>query len=164
MFRSFIIGLFLFTAISSRAVSITGADWIVHFNLPDQVASAGTVSTDEYQIRDAIIGRLNALQTNNSALLTAYSFSAMTLATGGAGPTLDALSAALNRGAKISMALDDAIVTTTTNPNGISLSSLAARATNPLAMTQATNAAGIMHEKMSLFDYGATNRWVIIAS
>lgn len=159
-----IISLALATAISSRAVSITGADWIVHFNLPDQSPSTNTMSADEYQIRDAIIGRINQLQTNQSAMLAVYSFSAMTLATGGAGPTLDALNAALNRGVKIRMALDDAISTTAANPNGISLASLAARTTNPLAMTQATNTSGIMHEKMSLFDYGPTNRRVIIAS
>ena len=161
MIRSFIASLFLFAAPSLRAASITGADWNVYFNLPNQGAS--TNSPDVYEIRTAIINRLNALQTNQSAMLTAYSWTD-DLESGGVDPVLDAINAALNRGASVSMALDKQVSLTMTNLNGISLSNMAARATNGLVYAQASSSSGIMHDKFDLFDYGPSNRWVMTGS
>jgi len=138
------------------AVSVTGTDWNVYFSLPDQIFSE---APGEYDIRDALLRRIDALQSGQSAVLATYTFSAA----GTAGKILSAISNALDRGASVRFIADYAIVVSS-NYSGTSLSALAARPSNPLVLVQATNASGIMHDKLGLFDYGPTNRWLFIAS
>lgn len=154
----------LLLGLPAVAVSITGADWIVHFNLPDQSTSFGTPTAEEFAIRDALIGRLNALQSNQVGTLATYTFSGSNAVVGGSGPVLNAMEAALNRGAKLRMVLDFAVNPTERNGGSNSLAGLAARPVNPLLLVQATNSYGIMHEKIGLFDYGAGNRWTMFGS
>ena len=146
----------LLAASSAHATSVTGSDWIVHYSLPDQVLSE---APGEYDIRDAFLARINALQSGQSAVLATYTFSAFSTA----GKIVSAISNALDRGASVKFIADYTIVAST-DYNGASLSTLAARSVNPLVLVQATSASGIMHDKLGLFDYGPTNRWLFIAS
>lgn len=151
--------LFLLTlllAVPAYATSVTGSDWIVHYSLPDQVLSE---ASGEYDIRNALLARIDALQSGHSAVLATYTFSAF----GTAGRIVSAISNALDRGASVKFVADYDIVVSS-NYNGTSLSALAARPVNPLVLVQATNPSGIMHDKLGLFDYGSTNRWVFVAS
>ena len=45
-----------------------------------------------------------------------------------------------------------------------SLDTLAARPKNPLVVVQDDSSSGIHHHKIGLFDYGASNRWLFVAS
>ena len=154
----------LLVARSSSAVTITGSDWNVYFNLPDQSISTNSATPDEYAIRDAFVARINALQSNQWAALSTYTFSVSNVVTGGAGPIVNAMSAALDRGAKVSFIADNGIDTVTQFGGSNSLSSLAARPTNPLTLSQCATSSGIMHDKLGLFDYGPSNRWIMVAS
>ena len=149
---------------SAFGMSITGADWVVHFNLPDQLTTLGSATPEEFAIRDALLARLNALQPGQSATLATYTFSASNTTVGAAGPIINALEAALNRSVTIRFVADHDIVLTTQNGGTNSLASLAARPTNPLVIAQAASAAGIMHHKLGLFDHSPSNRWVMAGS
>jgi len=138
------------------ATSVTGSDWVVHYSLPDQVVAE---APGEYDIRNALLARIDALQSGHSAVLATYTFSAF----GTAGRVLSAISNALDRGASVKFVADYDIVVSS-NYNGTSLTALVARAVNPLVLVQAANPSGIMHNKLGLFDYGTTNRWVFVAS
>ena len=145
----------------SLAVSVTGADWIVHFNLPDQVPA---VYPGEFAIRDALLARLNALQTNDEATLATYTFSGNTASAGAAGPILQAMSNALARGATLRFVADGSVDATSNFWPSVSLSSLAARPGNALALSEDDSSFGIMHDKLGVFRYGTTSRWVFITS
>lgn len=159
-----ILGAGLAVALPAGAVSITGRDWRVHFNLPDQNSSFGSASVDEFAIRDALVARLNALQGGQRAWLATYTFSGSNLTTGGAGPILKAMEDALNRTAQVAFVADGGISLTTQQGGTNSLAGLAARAWNPLQLVQDDSASGIVHDKLGLFDYGPTNRWVFVTS
>jgi phosphatidylserine/phosphatidylglycerophosphate/cardiolipin synthase-like enzyme len=147
----------------AQAVTVTGADWLVHFNLPDQNSSFGEVGVGEFEIRNALVARLNALQTGHVGTLATYTFSGSNLTTGAAGAILGAIEGALNRGATVRFVVDGGVVLTQQNGTN-TLSALAARPVNPLVLVQDDSSFGIMHDKLGLFDYGPTNRWVFIAS
>ena len=149
---------------SAFGISITGADWVVHLNLPDQLTTLGSATPEEFTIRDALLARLDALQPGQVATLATYTFSASNTTVGAAGPIINAMEAALNRSVTIRFVADHDIVLTTMNGGTNSLASLAARPTNPLVLVQGTSAAGIMHHKLGLFDQGPSNRWVMAGS
>ena len=120
----------------ARAGTVTGADWIVRFNLPDQTTSYKTIGPDEFLIRDAWLARINALQKGDWACLSTYTFSGPSESAGAAGPMLP----------------------------GCSLKSLAARKSNPLKLSRAPS-GGIMHDKMGVFWYKtAKEQWVLSGS
>jgi phosphatidylserine/phosphatidylglycerophosphate/cardiolipin synthase-like enzyme len=147
--------LLLFAA-RSLATSITGAGWNVYYSLPDQGVSE---NPGEFDIRDALLGRIDALQSNDQATLATYTFSAA----GTAGKILVSISNALLRGASVRFVADYNINTNDTF-YGTSLGALAARPGNSLVLVKATNSSGIMHDKIGLFSYGGTNRWVFAGS
>ena len=152
-------------AVSAPGVSITGADWIVHFNLPDQLSTWNTGSDDEYCLRAALLDHINALQTNHSAWLATYTFSGSNyLAGGAAGPIISALDGALNRGARVFFVVGKEVETSFKFNGTNSLDTLAARSKNPLVLVQDDSSSGIHHNKIGLFDYGASNRWMFVAS
>ena len=144
---------------SATAVSVTGDDWFVHFNLPDQSTSTSTVSVGKFDIRDALLSRINALQSNDDATLATYTFSAQSTA----GLILEAISNALDRSATVRF-IGDYTLDTNSVLGGTSLGALAGRVTNPLVLVKATKSSGIMHDKVGLFCYGGTNRWVFTGS
>lgn len=148
---------------AARAVSVTGADWIVHYNFPDQSYSFSTTNADEYAIRDALVARLDALQAGQTGALATYTFSGSNTVVGSAGAILNAMSDALDRGARIEFAIDSNVDTNAMNGGTNTLAALARRATNPLVLSQGP-AGGIMHHKVALFDYGPSNRWVFTGS
>lgn len=155
--------LLLGSALSARAVSVTGADWIVHYNLPDQ--NSGSAYPGEFAIRDALLARINALQSGDEGTLATYTFSGNSASAGAAGPILDAISNALSRGASVRFVAAKGITLTSNYWPGVSLSGLAARPVNPLVLTQDdTSASTIMHDKLGVFRYGSTSRWVFVTS
>lgn len=138
--------------------SVTGTDWIVHYNLPDQNYSSE--APGEFSIRNGLVARINALQSGQTGILAAFTFSANTTA----GIILTNMQAALNRGAKIFFIADKGI-STSSNYYNYSLQQLANRAVNPLVLVQAgTTTTGIMHHKFGLFHYSRTNRVVFTGS
>ena len=76
--------VWLMLTVPARGVSVTGTDWIVHFNLPDQLSTWNTGSADEYGLRTVVLDHINALQTNHSAWLATYTFSGSNYLAGGA--------------------------------------------------------------------------------
>jgi phosphatidylserine/phosphatidylglycerophosphate/cardiolipin synthase-like enzyme len=145
------------TVTNAPVVSPTGAAWTVTYNLPQQ---SGTSYPDQYRIRDALVERINALQSGNSATLTTYTFSAEE----GAGAVMNAMAAALDRGALIRFVADGEISIGTVYGGTHSLLSLSTRAANPLTLAVDGSSSGILHDKLGLFDYGGTNQWVFTAS
>jgi phosphatidylserine/phosphatidylglycerophosphate/cardiolipin synthase-like enzyme len=139
-------------------IPLTGAVWNVTYNCPQQLSS-GT-ALDQFGIRDALIARINALQNGNSATLTTFTFSADE----GAGAVINAISAALDRGAHINFIADGGITLGTVYGGTNSLLSLSLRPSNPLTLAVSGSSGGIMHDKLGLFDYGGTNQWVFTAS
>ncbi len=139
-----------------RGTSVTGTDWLVHFSLPDQSSSE---SPGEFDIRDALLARIDALQASQTGTLATYTFSAE----GTAGRILKAISNALDRSAAVRFVADYDIDTNAVY-GGTSLGALAARPVNPLILVKATNSSGIMHDKIGVFDYSPSNRWVFAAS
>ncbi len=142
--------------LSAAAESVTGTDWIVHFNLPDQDFNE---VPGEYIIRDALLTRLNALQAGQTGTLAAYSFSA----DGTAGQILTAMQGALDRSARMRFIADYSINLDAVY-GGLSLRQLANRSVNPLLLVKATNYQGIMHHKVGLFYYSRTNLVVFTGS
>jgi len=119
---------------SSLGDSITGTDWVVHFNLPDQNSSAA--AKGEYDLRNALLARINQLQSGDEASLATYTFSGNSASAGAAGPILAAMSNALARGAAVRFAADKGINIDSNYWPGVSLSSLAARPGQALALVQ----------------------------
>lgn len=139
-------------------IAATGAVWTVTYNLPQQISS-GT-AMDQFRIRDALVARIDALKTGHSATLATFTFSADE----GAGAVINAISAALDRGAQICFVADGNISLGTVYGGTNSLLSLSLRPSNPLTMAVSSASSGIMHDKLGLFDYGGTNQWVFTAS
>lgn len=158
------VGLLLWAGVphAARAHSVTGSDWRVHYNLPTQNSSS--VGPWENSIRDAMLQRINDLQTNHRAHLATYTFLGNSASLGCAGPMLLAMSNALARGAKLHFVADRGINITSNFWPGISLASLAARPGNALQLSVDNSAFGIMHDKLGVFDYGGGEQWVFVAS
>ncbi|HNR94433.1 MAG TPA: phospholipase D-like domain-containing protein [Kiritimatiellia bacterium] len=155
-----IIPMLLSFSATAAADSISGGAWTVIFNLPDQTYST-TSDPEEWAIRDALLDRINALQNGHQAALATYTFSAGTTA----GLILNAISAALARGASVSFVTDPYVDTAALFDGTNSLAILAARPVNPLVLVQDDSSDyPVMHHKLGLFDYGGTNRQVFAAS
>ncbi|NCC50947.1 MAG: hypothetical protein EOM20_06985 [Spartobacteria bacterium] len=148
----------------ARAVSVTGDCWIVHFNLPDQNTTLSTLSADEYCIREALLARINQLQSGQTGTLCTYTFSGNTAAAGAAGPIITAITCALDRGATVRFVADSAVDIYSEFNGTNSLNTLALRGVNPLQLSEDNSVYGIMHDKLGVFDFGDTNKWVFIAS
>lgn len=139
--------------------SITESPWQVSYNLPQQSGS-GTAYPNQFLIRDALVERINELRGGYSAVLSSFTFSAEE----GAGVIMNAMSAALDRGAEISFIADGDINIGTVYGGTNSLLDLSNRSTNPLDLEVDGSTSGIMHDKLGLFDYGGSNQWVFVAS
>lgn len=150
---------------AASADSVTGADWIVTFNRPDQSTAATSVDEGEFDIRDAFVSRIDALRSGDSALLATYTFSGGDETAGGAGPILRAVSNALARGASVAFVAGSGVNLASNFLPGCSLQSLSRRATNPLKLVQAPS-AGVMHHKLGVFSYPSRGgeKWVLDAS
>lgn len=163
IFVSFLCGAAAIGA--ARADTYAGADWLVRFNLPDQTTSTNRIGPDEYLIRDAFLARIDALASNDWACLATYTFSGNTAETGAAGPILAAVSNALVRGAKLGFVVDKDVNVASNYWPGISLTGLSKRVGNKLALAQAPQTNGIMHDKVGVFWYrAATQAWVLSGS
>jgi phosphatidylserine/phosphatidylglycerophosphate/cardiolipin synthase-like enzyme len=155
-------GALVLAAVHARADSVRTPDWAVHFNLPDQNPSSA-IDPGEWAIRDALVARINALQAGHEACLATYTFDGSSDCCGAAGPILNAVSNALNRGATVRFVVDGNVSVGT--PYGAnSLAALAARPGNALILVQDDSISGIMHDKLGIFDYGPGERWVFTAS
>ncbi len=162
--------VFVFLAIlsagppSARAGTVTGADWIVRFNLPDQTTSYKTVGPDEFVIRDAWLARIDALKKGDWACLSTYTFSGPSESAGAAGPILGAISNALARGASVGFVAANGVDVASNFWPGCSLKSLSSRKSNPLKLSRAPS-GGIMHDKLGVFWYKTSKeRWVLSGS
>lgn len=147
-----------------RADSHTGESWAVHFNLPDQTTSHSSIGPDEFVIRDALLARINALDSGDWACLATYTFSGSSAAGGAAGPVLAAVSNALARGAKMGFAVDNVVNVTSNYWPEVSLSGLSSRPGNALELSRSPY-GGIMHDKVGVFWYAAEGKgWVAAGS
>ncbi|MFA5687851.1 MAG: phospholipase D-like domain-containing protein [Kiritimatiellales bacterium] len=135
------------------------AEWNVYYNLPHQ-SQSGVTYPEQFIIRDAFIERINQLNTGHEATLTTFTFSANE----GAGTIINAIDAALDRGAQIRFIVDNEAETDIQYGGRFSLRDLTARTINPLRLTLDDHAGGIMHTKLGLFDYGINNKVVMVAS
>jgi phosphatidylserine/phosphatidylglycerophosphate/cardiolipin synthase-like enzyme len=160
---AWLVVLVLFPSQAS-ALTVTGTTWQVHFNLPDQSTSFSTATPEEFTLRDVLVARLDALQTNHMATLATFTFSGSNTTVGAAGPILNAMEGALNRGVALRMVVDGGVLITNRNGGSNSLAGLAARVVNPLTLVSGPASGGIMHHKLGLFDYGLTNRVVLFGS
>jgi phosphatidylserine/phosphatidylglycerophosphate/cardiolipin synthase-like enzyme len=146
------------------ADSITGADWIVTFNRPDQTTTPSSVGDGEFDIRDAFIARIDALKSGDSALLATYTFTGPNEANGAAGPILRAVSNALARGASVGFVVGNGVNVASNFWPGCSLQSLSRRSRNPMSLAKAPS-GGIMHDKIGVFSYASTGeKWLLTAS
>lgn len=152
-------------ASAAGADSYTGAAWAVHFNRPDQTTSPASIGASEFAIRDALLARIGALEDGDWACLATYTFSGTSSNAGAAGPILAAVSNALARGAQVGFVVDNGVDVGSNYWPGVSLSGLAARPGNPLELSRAPAAAGIMHDKIGVFWYQtAAQGWVLAGS
>ena len=161
----FVFAVVAFLALApARAGTVTGADWIVRFNLPDQTTSYKTIGPDEFVIRDAWLARIDALKKGDWACLSTYTFSGPSESSGAAGPILGAISNALARGASVGFVAAYGVDVASNYWPGCSLKSLSSRKTNPLKLSRAPS-GGIMHDKLGVFWYKTTKeRWVLSGS
>ena len=149
---------------AARGVTVTGADWRVVYNLPDQKTSASSATPDEFAIRDAWLARINALKSNDWACLSTYTFSGNSEKSGAAGPILAAVSNALARGAKVGFVVGSGVNTASNFWPGVSLDSLSKRKGNALKLKKAPT-GGIMHHKMGVFSFKKEKTaWVLSGS
>ncbi len=150
---------------AARGDSFTGAGWAVRFNRPDQTTVYSSVGMEEYVLREALLARIDALRSNDWGCLATYTFSGNTAELGAAGPILAAVSNALGRGARMGFVADYGVDITNNYGTGTSLTRLAARAGNALALSQAPSDGGIMHDKVGVFwQRGSTQGWVVAGS
>ena len=153
----------LLAALPAPAVTVEGNAWRVHWNLPDQNNSAASATPDEFAIRDAWLARIDALQKGDWACLSTYTFSGNTAASGAAGPILEAVSRALDRGASVGFVVGSGVNVNSNFWSGISLTSLSKRKKNPLRLAKAPS-GGIMHHKMGVFAPKGKTPWVLSGS
>lgn len=138
----------------ARGDVVTGADWTVRFNRPDQTTTLTSIGPNEFDVRDAFVERIEALQSGDVGYLATYTLSGSYAENGAAGPILAAVSNALARGAKMGFVVGSGVDLTTNFWPGCSLSSLSKRPGNALELSKAPS-KGIMHDKVGVFFYGA---------
>lgn len=152
-------------AVVARGETYAGDGWAVHFNRPDQTTSLSSIGGDEFVIRDALLARIEALGSGDWGALATFTFSGSTAAGGAAGPILEAVQRALERGAQVGFAVDKSVSVTSNYWPGVSLDGLAHRASRPLELASAPSDNGIMHHKVGVFWYGAARKgWVLAGS
>ena len=151
--------LLLFAVPGALLRADASPEWAVYYNLPQQ-SSSGTVYPGQFVIRDALIARIDRLQSGHTATLSTFTFSANE----GAGAIINALTGALDRGAEVRFIADDAAAVDVQYGGTNTLRKLSARTVNPLTLVVDDDAGGIMHHKFCLFDYGGTDQWVFTAS
>lgn len=148
----------------AHAVTKSGSSWAVHYNLPDQDTSYRTSKrTDEYAIRDMLLKRIRTLKRGHQAYLATFTFTGGSDCCGAAGPIINEINKALDRGAKVGFVTASRI-DLSEKFGKYSLRDLARRETNPLSLYADTSTRGIMHHKIGLFDYGLGKRWAVITS
>ncbi len=138
---------------------VTGAVWNVVYNHPQQSGSASAFP-NQFLIRDALVERIDSLESGDNAVLATFTFSAEA----GAGVIMNAMDAALDRGANVRFIADGDINIGTVYGGTNSLLDLSNRSPNPLTLVVDGSTSGIMHDKLGLFDYGGSNQWVFTAS
>ncbi len=148
----------------ARGDTHSGTTWAVHFNLPDQTTSYSTIGPDEFVLRDAVLARIDALESNDWACLATYTFTGNSAAGGAAGPILAAVSNALARGVRMAFAVGNGVNVTSNYWPDVSLSSLSTRPDNALELSRAPS-GGIMHDKVGVFwSPTAGQGWVMTGS
>ena len=152
--RAVVAAALLTTAIA-RGDVVTGENWRVVFNRPDQTTTLTSIGPNEFDIRDAFLERINALQAGDSGWLATYTFTGSYAQNGAAGPILAAVSNALARGARMGFVVGSGVDLTEEFWPGCSLQSLSKRKGNALEIARAP-AKGIMHHKVGAFFYQAT--------
>ena len=148
-------------ASSGRAQLIASNDWAVGYSLPTQ--SESVFLNGEYIIRDMLLKGIERLSNGHNAAIATFTFSGDSTETGAAGPILQALDSALNRGAGVHFVVDSAVKRHKEYSPGLSLTRLSKRRRNPLVLSVGPYQS-LMHHKVALFDYGESNRWVLVAS
>lgn len=149
----------------SPAVTHSGKDWAVHYNLPDGDTSYHTRhDPEEWAIRTALLEMIGDLKSRDESILASFTFSGSSIECGAAGPILEALDEALNRGAKVSFVVGRSVDPAQTHANGLSLKTLKLRERNPLNISRDTSPTGIMHHKVGLFEYDPLDRWTFVTS
>jgi len=137
----------------------TATVWRVIWNEPQQ-SSSGAVYPNQFQIRNALVARIDELHKGHSAMLSTFTFSADE----GAGRMINAMNSALDRGAEISFIADSEAEIAEIHGGTNSLLSLKDRPVNPLHLVVDDSGSGIMHNKFALFDYGGANQMVLTGS
>jgi hypothetical protein len=143
--------VFLWAA-SAAADVITGADWRVTFNRPDQTTTLTSIGTNEFDIRDRFVACIEELQSGDAGYLATYTLTGSYAQNGAAGPILAAVSNALARGARLGFVAGGDVDLTEEFWPGCSLNSLSKRPGNALEVARAP-AQGIMHNKVGVFFY-----------
>ncbi len=149
-----LIFLWLWTAPAAGDV-ITGADWRVVFNHPDQTTTLTSIGANEFDIREAFVERIEALGAGDQGYLATYTLTGGYEANGAAGPILTAVSNALARGAYMGFAVGSGVDLAEEFQPGCSLDSLSRRPGNALEVARAPS-KGIMHHKIGVFFYNGT--------
>ncbi len=142
-------------AVPALADILTGADWRVVFNRPDQTTTLTSIGEHEFDIRDAFLERIDALGVGDSGYLATYTFTGSYPQNGAAGPILAAVSNALSRGARMGFVVGSGVDLAEEFWAGCSLDSLSRRPGNALEVARAPS-RGIMHHKVGVFFYNAT--------
>lgn len=144
-------GVFLWAAAAAADV-ITGADWRVTFNRPDQTTTLTSIGTNEFDIRDRFVACVDELQSGDTGYLATYTFTGSYEQNGAAGPISRAVSNALARGAHLGFVVGGDVDLAEEFWPGCSLNSLSKRPGNALEVARAP-AKGIMHNKVGIFFY-----------
>ena len=147
--------------LAAPAQLVSGPDWIVAYSLPTQ--SDFLTIDGQYAIRDLLTQRIGQLQKGHSADIATFTFSGGSMETGAAGPILDSISMALDRGASIHFVADSKIQRGREHQPGLSLSSLSWRRNNPLQLSVSPSRT-LMHHKVALFQYDADEQWSFVGS
>ena len=140
---------------AARADVVTGADWRVVFNRPDQTTTLTSIGANEFDIRDRFVACIDELQAGDAGYLATYTLSGSYSQNGAAGPILAAISNALARGARLGFVAGSGVDLATNFWPGCSLESLSRRPGNAVQLSKAPP-KGIMHDKVGAFFYQAT--------
>ena len=143
------------------AQTVSGPDWLLCYNLPTQDARGHLEG--EFAIRDCLVRHIHQLTPGDRAALATFTLSGDSFKTGAATPLLWAISRALDRDVSVHFVAYRYINRTNEFLNGLSLSNLAHRTTNPMALSVSPREP-LMHHKIALFDYGNRDQWVFVGS
>jgi phosphatidylserine/phosphatidylglycerophosphate/cardiolipin synthase-like enzyme len=145
----------------AAAQLVAGPDWVVAYSLPSQTDDSSLEG--EFAIRDLLLRHIDRLSAGDHAALATFTLSGDSMESGAAGPILNSISAALDRGAAFHFVADGKIKRTKEFAPGLSLYSLARRQNNPMALSVAPWGV-LMHHKAAIFDYGEGDQWSFVGS